>query len=204
MKLRSRFSRLCHLPAAAALLVLLAVSGCAGGGSKTENIPCPETGLMLDAAQMTAFDPSDKAASENTVLTGRIDNYRGACRLRGDTLEFVLEIDFAARKGVAAAPKMDRAKLPYFVAILGPNEEVLQRQSFESTVTFAADGVGLSTESHNVLLPITDKKTVRQHKVVIGFELTPAQLAHNRGEVLKAPKPAEKKPAAKPSKKKKK
>ena len=200
MKLRSRFSGIRHFFAMAAVGVLLATAGCAGGDAKNA-IPCPETGLMLDATHLTAFNPPSSTAAANAVVIGRIDNYRGACRMRDNTLEFVLDIEIGGRKGPAAPKDLERAKFPYFLAILGPDEEVLQRQSFESLIMFSKDGYGFATEKHNMRLPIEDKKTVRQHKVVIGFELTHEQLAYNRSGDPAAPKAAEQ-PQRKPKKKK--
>lgn len=200
MKLRSRFSGIRYFFAMAAVGLLLATTGCAGTSEK-DMIPCPETGLMLDATHLTAFNAPGNTAATNAVVVGRIDNYRGACRMRENTLEFVLDIEIGGRKGPAAPKDLERAKFPYFIAILGPDEEVLQRQSFESLIMFSKDGYGFAVEKHNMRLPIEDRKTVRQHKVVIGFELTHEQLAYNRSSDPAAPKAAEQ-PQRKPKKKK--
>lgn len=200
MKLRHRFSGIRHFCTMTAVAILLATAGCAGGGT-TAAIPCPETGLMLDATHLTAFNTAGSTKAADAVVIGRIDNYRGACRMRDNTLEFVLDVEIGGRKGPAAPKDLERAQFPYFIAILGPDEQVLQRQSFESLIMFSKDGYGFATEKHNMRLPIEDKKTLRQHKVVIGFELTPAQLAYNRGADPAAPKAAEQ-PQRKPKKKK--
>ena len=203
MTFRNKFPGMRHFMAAAAVGLLLATAGCASADPKHQT-PCPETGLMLDATHLTAFDPPATTDANKAVLTARIDNYRGACRMRDNgALEFVLDIEIGGRKGPAASKDLERAQFPYFIAVLGPNEDVLQRQSFQSRVMFNKDGHGFAVEKHTLRLPMEDKKSIRQHKVVIGFELTPEQLAFNRSDDPAAPKAAEKaeRPAAKKKKK---
>jgi len=161
---------------AVALLCALFLTGCAG--SKTEELPCPDTGLILAASKLTSFNAAT-AREEDMLVDATLGNYRGACRMRQDNLEFMLEVDIAARRG-DAGKDLKRAKFPYFIAILDPAENVLQRQGFSTTVSFDNNGSGVTTEKHILRLSLEDKKTVRQHKVVIGFELTPEQLAYNR------------------------
>ena len=110
-------------------------------------------------------------------------------------------LDVAAAQG-PKGKTLKRGDFPYFVAVLGPQEEVLQRQSFSTTVPF--DNVapaapvdasrttavrpgksGVMIEQHHLRLPAESKDSLRDHKVVIGFELTPAQLAFNRDQPVK-------------------
>lgn len=199
MKPNRRFQVIRHFAAAAAVLLLL--SGC--GAASTKNTPpCPPTGLMIDATHLTAFDPATSTDPTHAVVIGRIDNYRGACRFKDDVFEFALEIEIGGRKGPAAPKDMKRAEFPYFIAIVGPDEEVIQRQSFKSLIAFSKDGFGFNKESHKLRLPNVQPATIRDYQVAIGFELTPAQLAFNRGESPIAPKSLEK-PAGKAKKKKK-
>lgn len=168
-----------RLSASASLfLAALLLAGCGGMGAKKDDLPCPDTGLILAASSMTSFN-AEAAAEENKIVEATLDNYRGACRWRQETLEFMLEVDVAARRGPAGA-ELKRGEFPYFIAILDPEENVLQRQGFSTTVSFDNNGSGLTTEKHILRLPMEDTKTVRLHKVVIGFELAPEQLAYNR------------------------
>lgn len=163
---------------AAALLLSLLLAGCGVTGAKNESLPCPDTGLILTAASMASFNAAP-ATAENMVVEATLANYRGTCRWRQEVLEFMLEVDVAARRG-AAASTLKRGEFPYFIAILDPEENVLQRQGFSTTVSFDNNGSGVSTEKHILRLPLEDRKNVRLHKVVIGFELSPEQLAYNR------------------------
>jgi hypothetical protein len=186
---------------AAALFLSLFLAGCGSTGRGAENLPCPDTGLILTAASMTSFN-ADPASDQNMVVEATLANYRGACRWRQEVLEFMLEVDVAARRG-AAGETLKRGEFPYFIAILDPEENVLQRQGFSTTVSFDNNGSGVSTEKHVLRLPLEDRKNVRLHKVVIGFELSPEQLAYNRRHekpAAKTDKPG-KKPKAKTGKK---
>lgn len=183
-----------------ALLFALLLAGCSGMGSNVEAPPCPETGLILTAASMTSFHAAP--ADENIVVEATLANYRGACRWREEVLEFMLEVDVAARRG-AAGTTLRRGEFPYFIAILDPEENVLQRQGFSTTVSFDNNGSGMSTEKHVLRLPLENRKNVRLHKVVIGFELSPEQLAYNRRDEKPAASPDKpgKKPQARTGKK---
>lgn len=172
-----------YLPLAAA--VVLSLSGCAG--KDESGLPCPDTGIIQDAGRLVAFSPASSQDPAQLQVEAAFDNYRGACRYVDGKVEFLLEIDVAAKRGPAAGVDITQAALPYFVAILDPQENILQRQGFTSKVPFDATGVGMKTEKYVLRLPLEDTKTVRQYKVVMGFELTPAQLAYNRDVPVTAP-----------------
>ncbi|MDP2206215.1 MAG: hypothetical protein Q8K65_07905 [Alphaproteobacteria bacterium] len=182
----------------AALLFSLLLAGCGSMGQKVDNLPCPDTGLILSAASLTSFSGASTAEGE-MVIEATLANYRGACRWRQEVLEFMLEVDVAARRG-AAGQTLKRGEFPYFIAILDPEENVLQRQGFSTTVSFDNNGSGISTEKHVLRVPLEDRKNVRLHKVVIGFELSSEQLAYNRRHekpAAPAPSPGKKTKAVK-------
>lgn len=162
---------------------------------------CPDTGLIQDAAIMTVFAEDGPKTHENVVMQGKLANYGGGCTFKNGMVEFVLELDVAAAQG-PKGQTLKRGDFPYFVAVLGPQEEVLQRQSFSTTVPF--DNVapaapvdasrttavrpgksGVMIEQHHLRLPAESKDSLRDQKVVIGFELTPEQLAFNRDQPVK-------------------
>lgn len=183
-----------------ALFVALAfLSGCVGGGKDTAGVACPETGILQDAGDITVFKDGADQKLENVVASARLVNYSGGCSYKNGQVRFQLNLDFQAVQG-AEGKKLKRFDFPYFIAILSPEEEVLQRQSFSTTVPFdnkrqgaaAVDasrthavylgGAGTMMEEHHLALPVESRDTVRQHKVVVGFALTPEQLAFNRDD----------------------
>jgi hypothetical protein len=183
----------------ASLAAAVLLTGCMGK-PKDNSVPCPQTGILQDAGEITVFKPeTDGEAIENVVASARLANYSGGCAYRDGKVEFVLNLDFEAVQG-AEGQKLKRFDFPYFIAILSPAEEVLQRQSFSTTVPFdnkreAAAPVdpsrtqavylgdaGLTREEHRLRLAVDSRDAVRQHKVVVGFELTPDQLAFNRAD----------------------
>lgn len=176
---------------------LLLLSGCAS--TPPADLPsCPDTGLVLGAAQLYDFKAGADKIEPNRIIAASLENYRGACRYDGGQMDFELEVDFSAWRG-AMGTGLDRGQFPYFIAVLDPSENVLQRQGFSTTVPLDKTGAGLKTEKHRLRLPLADAAAAAGYKVVIGFELTPEQLAYNRrGE--KQPEPQ----GAKPAKSKKK
>jgi len=180
----------------ATLAVVLLVAGCAGN-PKDAGVACPNTGILQDADGITVFKDGEAQGIENVVTSARVVNYGGGCAWRDGQVDFALMIDFQAVQG-AEGKKLKRFNFPYFVAVLGPDEQVLQRQSFSTTVPFdnkrqgaaAVDAsrthavylgkAGQMREEHRLRLPVQDRESAPQYKVVIGFELTPEQLAFNR------------------------
>ena len=179
-----------------ASLAALLLAGCTGT-PKDAGVACPITGILQDANDITVFKEGESQGIENVVSSARLANYGGGCAWRDGQVDFALMIDFQAVQG-AEGKKLKRFDFPYFIAILSPDEQVLQRQSFSTTVPFdnkrqsaaAVDssrtqavylgGAGTMREEHRLRLPVPDRASAPQYKVVIGFELTPEQLAFNR------------------------
>ena len=75
---------------------------------------------------------------------------------------------FAAKKGITETSLKEK-ELPYFIAVLSPEEDILQRKTFFTKITFDKDGNGVSTEEHTLKIPITNPSEAYKYKIAIGF-----------------------------------
>ena len=137
---------------------------------------CPKTGFVEPASTVTFLAPDGK----NIVMKAALQGFNSDCSFKNkDTAEVALTLPFAARRGVAGMTLQNK-ELPYFVAVLSPEEKILQRQAFATTIDFDNTGNGSSTEEHVIKIPLTAPEDAYKYKVVIGFALTPDQLQYNK------------------------
>lgn len=144
-------------------------------------ISCPETGLMPEANEMPIFvDGQGKPQAADIAAIAYTGNIRGGCNF--DTpgqAEMELKLTFTVRKG-PRGKGLEKMHLPYFIAILGPHESVLQRKAFSTKVDFDNEEAASASEEHDLLVPVPSREEAGGYKVVAGFQLTPEQLAFIR------------------------
>ncbi len=158
---------------------MLALVSCAGT-SKTGGPACPQAGLLPGASAIPIF--VGDASKDNLKVMGNIGKFKGACRFKKDgTPEFQLEFDFLAKK-YPLAKDMKGLRFPYFIAVLSPDETVLQKERFWIKIDFDNAESTVSPVKHMVKIPAQGVTSVGGYKVVFGFELTKDQLAFNRGQ----------------------
>ncbi|MCE9507408.1 MAG: hypothetical protein K8R48_03710 [Alphaproteobacteria bacterium] len=151
-----------------ALLAVIFLSGCAMFSDPAEDLFCPEVGLIPYADTVSL-------ASASAAING----FTGSCSFKkGSGVEIDLTLPFAARKKDNAGA--GDIELPYFIAVLSPEEAILQRQAFSTTVSFDENGSGGSTEEQTVTIPMASPAAAYKYKVVMGLALTPEQLKYNK------------------------
>jgi len=155
------------------ILGLVLLAACTGG--EKPSFTCPQAGLAPDAGAIPVFNA---AGTEMAVYAG-FNGYKGACVASKGGIEIEITLDFLAKQGTGGKDT-ETQDFPYFIALLAPDETILQRQAFSTSVSFDNTGMGLSREEHSIRLPLQDLKTAGAHKVVFGFALTPEQLAFNK------------------------
>lgn len=157
-----------------ALLAIILLSGCSLLTKEEADFACPKTGFIEDASTVTFMAP--KGVTAEAVIQG----FSGDCSLKDKTTaDVTLSLPFVAKRG-AAGTSLTTQQFPYFIAVLSPEEKVLQRQTFSAKIDFDNTGIGNSLEEHTIKIPLAAEGTAGRYKVVIGFALTPEQLQHNK------------------------
>ena len=171
------------LVVAAALAALLPAA--CGGGDRGPSLPvaCPRPGILADGADLTRWRPGPVQDLTTLVYDARLTGLNGNCRPgRGDrSLEVTLTPSFSVERGPAGGGERV-AELPWFVAVVGPGEEVLQRQSFLERLAFARGETRAAGEGAPVRLslPVGEERRATDYRIFVSFELTPEDVAVNR------------------------
>ena len=159
-----------------AILAVILLTGCASKGDM-EPI-CPKTGFIGRTDTIAYLKPG---SVKDVVATASIRGFSGECRFedkKKEAIEVSLSLPFYAQKGSAAAADLKEKELSYFIAVLSPDETILQRQAFTTKVSFDNTGTGNNTEEHTVKIPLKHIDADK-YKVIIGFALTRDQLKYN-------------------------
>lgn len=154
----------------------LALAGCASDQGPAPQAPACPSALILQGAERTAAyapgaDPSPSALQHMAVLT----NLATACRFVEDGVDVDLAFDLIVERGPAMAG--DAAELTYFVATLGPGEEVLAKQLLSSEIAFETEErVAGMVEQLTYRLPSVIAGQGQDYLIYLGFQLDPAEL----------------------------
>lgn len=172
-------TRLPRRPRLAAILLLAAsgVAGCDDSGRLAPN--CPQTGILSDAADLTRFRGTGTDLTD-MVVDGRITGISGKCSLQDAThLKTVLSVDMDLTRGPASTGRAE--DVTYFVSITRGGE-ILNKGAYTLHVTFDnnASRVRLRGDQIDLLLPVGDNRKGSDYRVLVGFQLSPDELAFNR------------------------
>lgn len=178
-----RPSRRGALPTAAlpALLLLAPLAGCGGDDKQPQFAPaCPQAGIVRDAADLSRYGSGGRDLTD-LVLDGRVTGVRGSCAPGDtkDTVKTTLQVVIELTRGPAARGRA--AEAGYFVAVVD-GERILDKRTFNLRAEFPAntDRIRLSGDEVELTLPVSATKTAAAYRVLVGFQLQPAELALNR------------------------
>ena len=142
--------------------------------------PCPATSILGDAADLTRYRGAGQDLTD-MVLSGRITGLSGSCKRAGDgsVVLTTLNIGLDLTRGPAAPGRL--ANTAYFVA-LTRGDTILAKQVYPLHARFPpnTDRVRLNGDQVQVKVPNKGKEGAAAYRVIVGFELTPQELATNR------------------------
>ena len=152
-----------------------------GMSSEANAGPCPLMGVLYDSSRLVEFTaPEERFA--NVAYTGEMRGVRGLCRYTGsDPIEMSLEIEMAFGKGPAAT--RNSRVYRYWVAVTRANLAPVEKQYFDVNVNFprGEDRMAGSEVIQKIVIPrANDTISGANFEILVGFDLTPQQLAFNR------------------------
>jgi len=168
----------------AAVLALLGAASC----SSNQDIaayPCPVVAPVRELAYMTKFVGGSEDLSD-TLFEAKIDQVLPAanCVYQEDdagkrAIVYDIRVKFLAQRG----PK-DRegaAKFDYFMAIGGPDGNVIAKQDFDTQVPFENNATqGIVVEELQPRIPLKQGENGDFYQIYVFLEVTEKELAYNR------------------------
>ncbi|WP_338661323.1 hypothetical protein VQH23_13855 [Pararoseomonas sp. SCSIO 73927] len=170
-------------PAALLALSLLPLLGACGRGggdilSQRPQAPCPRVAVLADAVDLTRYGAGASGAVE---LQARMLQPVGSCDYAPGSagLDVTLVVQVEAERGIGT---LRTADLPYVVAVTDEAEgRVLNRGADTVRVIFAGNERRTAAQGEQMMVRIPgDVRRAAEKVVLIGFQLTPEELAANR------------------------
>ena len=142
---------------------------------------CPETGLVKGAAYFPVIvGNAPHLAAADLAASAQLKNLSGTCKYKKGEVVLSLTLNFAGIRG-AKGPGLGSQTFPYFVAVISPDDQILQREVFSTKVDFDnTTGAGASSEDHEIRVPLADVSKGPSYRVAAGFTLTPQQAKFNK------------------------
>ncbi len=159
------------------LAALLTLGACAE--TKLPPLFCPKIALLDSASDLTRFNGAGRDLLD-TSFHARIDLVPAECRNGQDNrVETALQI--VSRLDRGAGLQQPQVQFSYVVTVL-KGDEVFDQVDVPVSVAFPGGVERVASTSKLVLLrfPIPEEKVLPSYRVLVGFRLTPDELAYNR------------------------
>ena len=144
--------------------------------------PCPNAGILAEAADFDRYRGEGPGPHDLTDLElhGRIVGVKGSCVLPGGRSALSVSVSVTVELTRGPAMQGRSAQIDYFITEL-QGTSIIDKQSLVSTVTFPpnVDRMTLGSGDLKLALPVTPEKTGASYTVLVGFQLTPAEMEAN-------------------------
>jgi len=152
---------------------------------KLTNDKCPKIRVLGDAREISVFRPGPSGGVDLVYEARLTARGRGCSMLGGhqasggpEILDAGVKLTVVADRAPAA--RISKVKIPYFVAAVAPDNTVVGKRVFELEADFGGGRRVTLEEAASARIPLYFSKDQSIYKIVVGFQLTPRQLAYNR------------------------
>lgn len=169
-------------------------------GGKTEALlasPCPQVELVSDLSSLSDFTNPNKPVEKNLISRVNLNSAASTCKLASKSAIVDLTLIFdgvLGKKGRQKSSDKPFFSYPFFVAVTAPNGKIMAKEIFAASLTYGAnENKHTYFEKLRQIIPIKNKVHANRYKVLIGFQVTPDQLAYNREHMVPVPDKKKKK-----------
>lgn len=146
-----------------------------------EALPCPAYGILGGTEKLTLFSGAGTDVTD-VVLTAEIERVVGACEY--DIQDGIIYAALAYR-GVAElgpAATSNEISVPAFLALTEVNSRVLRKETYPIQLEFedGARSIRFLHEIEETLIPYVARIDGSAYELLVGFQLTPEQVAYER------------------------
>jgi hypothetical protein len=174
-----RFAMILHPPRYPLLIlafVMLAGVLSACGGNKRNTPPCPRVGILGDAQKVTQYRDGPGRDLTDVTFEAELLDYNGGCKFEDKqstvVISFILQV--GATRGPAASKQ--EALVPYFVALVDTQQNILSRERFVARIPFKEGQRRIVVgDEFEQVLPLQGRRTT-EFEILIGLEVPPDQL----------------------------
>jgi hypothetical protein len=156
-------------------LAVLAVTVLAGCASR--EVPCPQVLKVQDAERLTRFEGTGRDLTD-TLFEAQVGQITGSCGVDEGAIDMTMQVQFVATRG--PADRSRQGDFGYFVAIVDSGGAVLARQAFDSSFEFV-EGKSRTGVVEELEQRIPASSGAPPYTIYVGFQLSPEELAFNRG-----------------------
>jgi hypothetical protein len=157
----------------AAILGVLALTGCGwfGSSSSKPTEACPSAVVLRPLANTAIFGAGPERRPDNVAFYGLLSEAELKCEYTGDAVRIALDTIVIGERGPAA--KGEAVDLPYFVAVTGPDQSILNKKPFSVRIAFEGAQKRAGVTDHiEETIPLGGRKGADLN-VLLGFQQSP-------------------------------
>ena len=168
---------------AAAVMALLALTGCGLFPGKPPPEACPSAVVLQPLANTAVFAPgATELRPEHVAFYGLISEVDARCQSTRDGTRVQLDVIIIGQRGPAA--RGDAVDLQYFVAVVAAGDRIVSKRPFSVHVVFRGDALRGGVTDHIEELIPPGAGRASDLAIDVGFQQTPQAIEfykHFRG-----------------------
>lgn len=148
---------------------------------------CPRVEVVPELRSYSDFADDGSTRPEALVSRAMISNVQTSCSLDKNSVTVDLKTTFSGTlgpQGRGAAADKPFFSYPFFVAVAAAGGKILTKEIYAASITYPP---GRNSHSYNenmrFILPMETRDQGRNQKILLGFQLSPDQLAFNRKQI---------------------
>jgi hypothetical protein len=168
-------------------LLILALAALLGGCNRQDKreAACPQGVIPADSAHVTRFRDGPGRDLTDVLSEGQIYDVLIQCKYDKKSVTVDLQIGFIGSRG--PADRSRNADFEYWVAIVDPEDNIIQRTSSRAVFQFKDNESRLTLVKDDLepYIPLSDLKVGPNYQIVVGFQLSADELTWNREQRAK-------------------
>jgi hypothetical protein len=167
--------------AALVLCMALIAAGCTSKAQEARNAAaCPKAYIVGDASSLVRFKQGPGRDPTDVLFRADVMKAENKCEFSRSGVTIETKVQLGVQEGPAAASQNRQATFNYFVALIGPNNQILAREEFTADYRFEGNRTRLAGLEELTQRAGFSAEQAGGYQVAIGIAVTPEELNYNR------------------------